>query len=150
MRTLARVASKVLVPLAVVAAVVGAVGVGPAAATNDWTPGSVISSSYRTASSTIYGSHTDIGIFWKGYQVSVNGSVKDTAKDGRSAVVQIRYQVYYFGSWHTHYRYMATASGKGRTAIVYSQRSRYPARAAYARACLSNNGTVVTCDPRWR
>ena len=96
------------------------------------------------------GSHVDLGVYWKGNSVSINGEVKDTAGDGRSAVVEIRYQVYYSGAWHTHYRYPAKASGNGAQGLVYSQRSRYPARSVVARACVSNNGKIVTCDPHWR
>ncbi len=144
-----KIATRVGVPLAATA-VIGAVGMASAYATNDWTSGHVSSSHYRVPVSNIYGSHVDLGVYWKGNSVSVNGEVKDTAADGRSAVVEIRYQVYYSGAWHTHYRYPAKASGKGKQGIVYSQRSRYPARNLVARACVSNNGKIVTCDPKWR
>lgn len=144
-----RIAARVGVPVAATA-VIGALGVTSAFATNDWSSGSVSSSHYRTASSSIYGAHVSLGVFWKGTDVSINGDVKDTAGDHRSAVVEVRYQVYYSGAWHTHYRYPATASGKGKQGIVYSQRSRYPARSVVARACLSDNGKISTCDPKWR
>jgi hypothetical protein len=144
-----RIAARVGAPLAATA-VIGALGVTSAFATNDWTPGSVSSSHYRTAISNIYGAHVDLGVYWKGNNVSINGEVKDTAKDGRTALVEVRYQVYYSGAWHTHYRYPAKAAGKSKQGIVYSERSRFPARSVVARACLSKNGKVVTCDPKWR
>jgi hypothetical protein len=151
MRKFVSAARKAIVVVVGAAALGATLGALPAeAATDDWAPGSVEGPGYRTATSSIYGSKLSMGIWWNGTDVSVNGSITDTAGDGRSAVSEITYEVYYDGAWHNHSRYFGKASGNGVRDVLLSQRGRYPIRKLYARACVSDNGTVTTCDPSWR
>lgn len=144
-----KLARRVLVPLAAGAALVGVFGVGPAFASNDWTSGFISSAHSRSADSHISGARAFLTIGWNGTDVDIDGFVDDTARDGRSAVMEIRYQVFYSGTWHTHIRYPGKASGKGDRDNVGPDRSLHPMRSVVARACTSNNGNIVSCDS-WR
>lgn len=140
---------RALVSLAAAAALVGAVGVGPAAASDDWETGWFLAHNSRVARSSIHGAYASLIIGWDGYDVEIDGSVDDTAADGRSAEMEIRYQVYYSGAWHTHYRYPGKASGNGADTYVGPYINRHPIRSVVARACTSDNGKIVSCDS-WR
>lgn len=144
-----KLARRALVSLAASAALVGTVGVGPAAASDDWEVGHILAHDTRVAKSSIHGAYVSLMIGWDGYSVQINGTVDDTAADGRSAEMEIRYQVYYSGAWHTHYRYPGKASGSGAETYVGPYVNRYPVRSVVARACTSDNGSIVSCDS-WR
>jgi hypothetical protein len=145
-----KIVGRILLPMATSAAIVGVVSATPAFASNDWTGGSIHAAHVRNADSSIYGGRAFVTIAWSGYNVDIDGFAKDTAGDDRSAVMEIRYQVYYGGTWHTHYRYPVTASGKGHQRNAGPYRNRYPTRNVVARICLKHKGKVVTCDPHWR
>lgn len=144
-----KIVGRILLPVATCAAIIGVAS--PAFASNDWTSGSHNwkDYSFRQARSSVYGSSALLNMNWKGYKVDIWGYAKDTAKDGRSAALEIRYYVYYGGKWHKHYRYAATASGKGHIKFLDTMTARYPTKGVAARACLKNNGKVVSCDPHW-
>lgn len=144
-----KLARRVLVPLAVSAALVGAVGVGPASASNDWTSGSINAAHVRSADSRISGARAFLTIGWNRYDVDIDGFVQDTAPDGRSAEMEIRYQVYYSGAWHTHTRYPGKASSYGSRTNVGPYVNGHPMRSVVARACTSIHGNIVSCDS-WR
>lgn len=150
MLTKGKLAKRVLVPIATSAVLVGTVGVGSAFASNDWTSGYISATDVRNADSHISGARAFLTIGWAGDNVDLDGFVQDTAKDGYSVEMQIRYSAYYSDAWHTNYRYLGNASGSGDKDEFGPYRSLHATRSVVARACLKNGSTVVRCDTTWR
>jgi hypothetical protein len=124
----------------------------PALAADEWSPSGAAPSSAtcRDATSEIYGASAGASICWNSYSdVWVIGTVNDSKKDGHSAVLQIRYQVYTtsWSGWHS--RNVAVASGLYDVDNWGWQRSTYLTRNLQLRACRSDAGTVTNCDSSW-
>jgi hypothetical protein len=124
----------------------------PALAADEWSPSGAApdNATCRSADSTIYGASVNAGVCWNSYSdVRVVGNVFDTAEDGHSAVMRMRYQVYTTSWSGWHYRNVAVASGVNDVESWGWQRATYLTRNLQIRACRSDAGTITNCDSSW-